>query len=127
MTKTEANAVRRTLESRQSELGKGTSNREGLEIASSPDELDRIQEAMERDYRMGNLERSSNLLREVRGALRRIDTDAFGICASCHEDINQKRLAAIPWASLCIVCQEAADREQQLARSEIGTEIVMAA
>jgi len=94
MTKTEANTFRRTLESRQSELGKGTSNCEGLEIASSPDELDRIQEAMERDYRMGNIERSSNLLREVRGALRRIDTDAFGICASYHEDINQKRLAA---------------------------------
>ena len=83
--------------------------------------------ASDRDYAMSNLERNSNRLREVRTALRRIDAGTFGICVDCGEYINPKRLAAVPWASSCIACQEAADREQKTSRSEIDTSLVMAA
>lgn len=127
MTKIELNAFRRILEKRQTELGNGNKNREALVIDTSPDELDRIQDAGNRDWAMGNLERDSNGLREVRDALRRIDAGTFGICAGCEEDINVKRLAAVPWASFCIVCQEAADREQKTPLGEIDTSLGMAA
>lgn len=127
MTKTELNAFRRVLEDRQAKLGNGNRNREALAIETSPDELDRIQHASERDYAMSNLERNSDRLREVRTALRRIDAGAFGICAGCDENINQRRLAAVPWASFCIVCQEAADRGQNAPPSEIDTLLLMAA
>jgi DnaK suppressor protein len=49
-------------------------------------------------------------LREIRAALQRIDRGSFGICLNCEEGISAKRLAAVPWTALCIVCQEAADR-----------------
>jgi len=127
MTKTELNAFRRALENRQTELGNGNRNREALAIETSPDELDRIEQASDRDYAISHLERNSNRLREVRTALRRIDAGTFGICIGCEENINPKRLAAVPWASSCIVCQEAADREQKTPRSEIDTLLVMAA
>jgi DnaK suppressor protein len=127
MTKTELNAFRRALENRQTELGNGNRNREALAIETSPDELDRIQHASDRDYAMSNLERNSNRLREVRTALRRIDAGTFGICVGCEEKINPKRLAAVPWASSCVVCQEAADRGQKTPWSEIDTSLVMAA
>jgi DnaK suppressor protein len=127
MTKTEMNAFRRSLENRQAELGNGNRNREALAIETSPDELDRIQHANERDYAMSNLERNSNRLREVRTALGRIDAGTFGICAGCDENINPRRLAAVPWASFCIVCQEAADRWQSAPLSEIETSLGMAA
>jgi RNA polymerase-binding transcription factor DksA len=45
-----------------------------------------------------------NLIRE---ALRRIDTDEFGDCLSCHARIGVRRLSALPWAELCRTCQEA--------------------
>jgi DnaK suppressor protein len=112
MTKIELKAFRRILETRQAELGNGIRNREALAVETSPDELDRIQHASERDYAMNNFELNSSRLRDVRGALLRMDAGRFGICAECEEDISPKRLAAIPWASYCIVCQEAADREQ---------------
>lgn len=96
-------------------------------IDTSPDELDRIQDAGNRDWAMGNLERDSNRLREVRDALRRVDAGTFGICAGCEENINAKRLAAIPWASFCIVCQEAADREQATSQSETEAPLLAAA
>src|ERR1700724_2231905 len=127
MTKTELKAFQRALESRQTELGNGNRNREALSIETSPDELDRIQHASDRDYEISNLERNSNRLREVRTALRRINAGTFGICVDCEENINPKRLAAVPWALSCIVCQEAADREQKTSRSEIDTSLVMAA
>ncbi len=109
MTKYELNKFRKTLESRQAQLGIGGSQRETLAIETSPDELDRIQHATEFDYAMANQERNTLGLSEAREALRRIDSGAFGICASCGEQIKPKRLAAVPWATLCIVCQKAAD------------------
>ncbi len=112
MTKTELNTFKRVLNHRQLELGTSSGMREGLAIGTSSDELDRTQDASDRDYAMSNLERSSDRLREVRSALRRIEAGTFGICGNCEEDINPKRLAAIPWALFCITCQEAADREQ---------------
>jgi RNA polymerase-binding transcription factor DksA len=72
-------------------------------------------------------ERNSNWLREVRAALRRIDAGTFGICVGCDENINPKRLAAVPWASSCIVCQEAADQRQSMPQSVIDTALNMAA
>jgi hypothetical protein len=66
MTKTELNAFRRALENRQTELGNGNRNREALAIETSPDELDRIQCASDREWAMHNLDRHSNWLREVR-------------------------------------------------------------
>src|ERR1700681_2497669 len=127
MTKTELNAFRRALGNRETELGNRNENREAFAIETSPDELDRIQHASDRDIALSNLERNSDRLRETRGALGRIDAGTFGICIGCEESINPKRLAAVPWASFCIVCQEAADRGQQLALSEMDAPLAMAA
>ena len=127
MTKTQVNAFRSALEARQSELGNGSRNREALAIETSPDEPDRIQDASDRDWAMGNLERNSNRFREVRAALRRVDAGTFGICVECEENINLKRLVAVPWAPLCIICQEASDREQKTPWEDIDTSLVMAA
>jgi DnaK suppressor protein len=127
MTNIELKTFRRALENREAELGNGNRNREALAIETSPDELDRIQCASDREWAMRNLERNSNWLREVRAALRRIDAGTFGICVGCDANINPKRLAAVPWASSCIVCQEAADHGQNMPQSVIDGPLIMAA
>jgi DnaK suppressor protein len=45
-------------------------------------------------------------LKQVDAALDRLATGDFGVCAACGDEISPKRLAAIPWAHCCIVCQE---------------------
>jgi DnaK suppressor protein len=127
MTKTELHNFQRTLESRRTELEGGSSKREALAIDTSPEELDRIQCASERDWAMGILERDSKRLREVRAALLRLEAKTFGICVDCEEEIHPKRLAAVPWAALCIVCQEAADAGQGTSENEIDSEMLTAA
>jgi DnaK suppressor protein len=127
MTSIEVEAFRKALESRQTELEAGNRNRESMAIEASPDELDRIQHAGERDYAMGKLERDSVRLREVRTALGRIRAGTFGVCAGCEENISPKRLAAVPWALCCIACQEAADRSRRAFPSEIHESFDVAA
>jgi DnaK suppressor protein len=110
MNNTELNVFEKTLKARQAELNALRHNREALAIEASADEFDRIQLAQERDFAMGVLNRESTRLREIRAALQRIDSGNFGICLNCEGGISAKRLAAVPWTALCIVCQEAADR-----------------
>jgi DnaK suppressor protein len=47
------------------------------------------------------------LLREISGALVRIEEGTYGTCPECEEPISAKRLDALPWARFCVKCQEA--------------------
>jgi DnaK suppressor protein len=51
-------------------------------------------------------------LRLIDRALSRIDEGSFGECVTCGEEINARRLEAIPWASNCLHCQEAVEAER---------------
>lgn len=113
MTKIELKKYKDILEARQAELSQVLRNRDGIAIEKSPDALDEVQHAAERELAIRNLDRESNLLRNVRAALRRIDEGNFGICVHCEEEISPKRINAVPWTPYCIQCQEAADRHQE--------------
>src|SRR5450755_2928807 len=103
--------VQEILERKQAELLGGLRNRDGIAIEKSADQMDEIQYATERDLAIRNVDRESTVLRQVKAALRRIQNGAFGSCLDCEEAISPKRIAAVPWASRCIQCQEIADRE----------------
>ena len=102
--------LREILEGKRAELVQALRRRDGITIEKSPDQSDEIQYSFQRDLTIRNLDRESNLLREVKAALRRIDDGDFGTCVWCEGAISAKRLAAAPWAPRCIQCQEAADR-----------------
>jgi DnaK suppressor protein len=94
MTKAELNKQKALLETKQTELAGGLRNREGIAIEKTADTMDEVQLAGERELAIRNLDRESNLLRNVRLAL------------------SPKRLNAVPWTAYCIKCQEAADRHE---------------
>jgi DnaK suppressor protein len=114
MTKIEQTRFREVLKKRQADLEETSNNgRKALAIEGSADELDRIQQAQERDFALGGLDRTAKLLREVRAAIDRINAGTFGICLDCQKDIGVRRLAAMPWTASCIVCQEAGEMARQ--------------
>jgi DnaK suppressor protein len=127
MTKTELNKYKEILEHKQAELAQVLRNRDGITIEKSPDALDEVQNAAERELAIRNLDRESNLLRNVRAALHRIDEGTFGVCLHCEEDISPKRLNAVPWAPYCIQCQEIADRNQEEGNESLDDLLVNAA
>jgi DnaK suppressor protein len=112
MTKTELNKYKQILDAKLAELSRVVRNREGIAIEKSPDALDEVQYAAERELAIRNLDRESHLLRSVRSALRRVDDGSYGVCVHCEEDISPKRLNAVPWTPFCITCQEMADRQK---------------
>jgi DnaK suppressor protein len=112
MTTSDLNKYRNVLQAKQAELLHMIRNRDGIVIEKCPDSLDEVQYATERELAIRSLDRDSNLLRNVRAALDRIEEGSFGVCLHCDEDISPKRLAAVPSTAFCIVCQEIADRSQ---------------
>ena len=52
------------------------------------------------------LEIATRTITQIQEALRRCEVGTIGICRDCGEEISEKRLIAIPWATLCTGCQE---------------------
>ncbi len=56
----------------------------------------------DRELEGGLEEGAQQTLMDVEAALRRIEDGSFGTCEVCGKPIGAERLAAIPWARLCI-------------------------
>lgn len=83
--------------------------REDIAIAKNAEEMDAIQQGSDRTLALDSLTRKWETMTLISEALKRIESDTYGICAQCDEQIGAKRLAAIPWAKYCIRCQEQKD------------------
>jgi DnaK suppressor protein len=127
MTKTELSKFKKILETKRDELEQIVRRRDAIAIEKSADALDEVQHAAERELAIRNLDRESQLLRSVRAALQRIEEGSFGICLHCEEEISPKRLAAVPWTSLCIQCQEQADRNREEGNDEMMDDLLVSA
>jgi DnaK suppressor protein len=119
--------VQAILERKAIELARELQNRDGIAIEKSADQMDEIQYASERELAMRSVDRESHLLRQVKAALGRIRDGSFGTCAECELAISPRRLAALPWALLCIQCEEAADRDRQERAESLGESLGNAA
>lgn len=109
----EMDGFKEILERKEADLVSLLRRRDGMVIEKSADQMDEIHSATERDLAIRNVDRESNLLRDVKDALRRIHEGSFGACMECESAISPKRLAAVPWAACCIQCQEAAERDRE--------------
>jgi RNA polymerase-binding transcription factor len=109
----ESNKFQVVLEALIGELERVVRHRDEIAVEQTADQVDEVQRASELALAISNLDRQSHRLRNARAALRRIEEGSFGICEQCDEEIHPKRLAAIPWAALCIHCQEALDNNRE--------------
>lgn len=66
--------------------------------AAQLQENDEVLEALEESGRAR--------LSALRAALERIDDGSFGQCATCGEDIDPRRLAAMPTTTRCVRCAD---------------------
>jgi RNA polymerase-binding transcription factor len=118
MERQEMERVKRVLHELQAEVSQPGRKRDEIAVENVPDTLDRVQIAADRDLAILQIESDFTRLQNVKLALARIEDGTYGTCLMCEEEISDKRLRAVPWASYCIRCQEAADRER--AKSEDG-------
>jgi DnaK suppressor protein len=110
MEKKRLETFKKRLEDRQREL-RETVNRtaqDGREadVESAQDIADRAAQSYTKEFLFHQSNNERQLLQMVESALSRIQEGTFGQCISCGEEINAKRLDAVPWTRHCIECQE---------------------
>jgi YteA family regulatory protein len=77
------------------------------ELSSYDDHpADLASETFEREKDMALEGNIQDLLDKVNVALEKLEDGTYGICDSCGVEINPNRLEALPWASLCLNCQD---------------------
>lgn len=90
-------------------LSPNASIREGLAVTHEADDLDNITSRQMRENLLHVIQRATSSLYRVRAALARIESGEYGVCSSCDEPIDTRRLNAVLWAERCVPCQEKMD------------------
>ena len=60
----------------------------------------------DRDFSLGLVSSEREILYELSDALKKIEEGTFGVCEDCKVSIAKTRLRAVPYARLCVKCQE---------------------
>jgi RNA polymerase-binding protein DksA len=73
-------------------------------------QADDATDAFEQAKELSLLRNSERMLVQVEAALARFDEGAFGVCEWCGDHIDPARLKALPYAPLCMSCQQRAEQ-----------------
>ena len=103
-------SFKKRLETRQVELRRTVTRIEQdgrtADDEATQDIADRAASSYNKEFLFHQSNNDRQLLAMVEGALERIREGSFGECISCGNEINPKRLEAVPWTRHCIECQE---------------------
>ncbi len=116
MTKQQTGMIHQRLESKLAELSGNGILRNGLVTEWSSDPMDQVQSRQDLDLTVHVIDSTWKTRKAVEVAMELLETGEYGICLQCGEDINPKRLEAIPWTTLCVSCQEEHDLAERESR-----------
>lgn len=60
----------------------------------------------DREFSLGLASNDRQMLYELDDALKRIEEGTFGLCEECKSALTKARLKALPYARLCLNCQQ---------------------
>ena len=110
MDKKRLEYYKKKLLARREELTKtiARTQEEGRTADEDPtvDLADKAANSYTKEFLFGMTNTDRAILNMIDAALKRIHSDEYGVCANCQEELQQKRLEAVPWAKHCIACQE---------------------
>ncbi len=123
MDKKKLETFKKRLEERQRELRQNVSRTEqdgrAADLDTAQDIADRASSSYQKEFLFHQSSSERQTLQMVEAALNRIREGTFGECISCGNEINPKRLEAVPWTRYCIACQEKLEKGQL--EQETGT------
>ena len=76
---------------------------EGMDLA------DKASSSYTKEFMFSKSDGDRQLLQEVVDAVDRLDEGDFGKCMNCGEEVERKRLEAVPWSPFCLSCQAKAE------------------
>jgi DnaK suppressor protein len=114
MDKRKAEAYRKRLLAKQVELLRlvTKSEQDGREAdeEATQDIADKAANSYTKEFLFHQSDENRRILQLVNEALDRLKNGGYGLCVACHEEVEQKRLEAVPWARHCIECQTKQDQ-----------------
>ena len=119
MSKSQLNHFRSILNEWKTELSQDidrTVHTMQDELTSYADPNDRASQESDMALELRNRDRERKLIKKIDETIRNIESQDYGYCAGCGEEIGLKRLEARPTATLCIDCKTLDEiREKQMA------------
>ncbi len=119
MSKSQLNHFRNILNEWKTELSQDidrTVHTMQDELTSYADPNDRASQESDMALELKNRDRERKLIKKIDETLRNIESQDYGYCTGCGEEIGLKRLEARPTATLCIDCKTLDEiREKQMA------------
>ncbi|HEV3279569.1 MAG TPA: TraR/DksA family transcriptional regulator [Terriglobia bacterium] len=87
-------------------------DRDGREAdeEGTQDLADKAANAYTKEFLFHQSNDNRQILTLVNEALDRTKDGSYGICMECGQEVQAKRLDAVPWARHCIECQEKQDK-----------------
>ena len=79
-------------------------------VEPEPDTVDQAASGSEKQSLLQRSSREQQLFRAIDSALSRIQDGTYGKCLSCSEEIDRRRLAAVPWTPYSIQCEEESEQ-----------------
>jgi DnaK suppressor protein len=114
MDRKRSDTYRKRLLDKQDELLRlvSKSDQDGREAdeEGTQDLADKAANAYTKEFLFHQSNDNRQILAMVNEALDRIKDGSYGICQVCEQEVQTKRLDAVPWARHCIECQEKEDR-----------------
>ncbi|MGQ9471198.1 MAG: TraR/DksA family transcriptional regulator [Candidatus Aminicenantales bacterium] len=88
---------------------------ESQEVESNiaQDAVDRAESSYTKEFLLSLTDAEREQLSLINEALRRLARGNYGMCQSCGQPITKKRLEIVPWAPLCVECQQKKEKEEQ--------------
>ena len=84
-----------------------------IDEESNQDLVDKAASSYTKEFLFSQSNTDRAMLMQVVEALERLQHGSYGACQSCGDEMLQKRLEAVPWASLCMSCQEKQEQDQE--------------
>jgi DnaK suppressor protein len=114
MDKKKADFFKKKLVSTQEDLSRlvAKSEQDGRQAdeEATQDIADKAANSYTKEFLFHQSDENRRLLQLVTEALERIKRGSYGLCVACHEEVQRKRLEAVPWARHCFECQEKQDQ-----------------
>ncbi|MCX6559521.1 MAG: TraR/DksA C4-type zinc finger protein [Candidatus Aminicenantes bacterium] len=115
LTKKEIEEYRKKLADRRNDLVNKLSEfrneSKQVETDIAQDLADKAESSYTKEFLLSMSDAERDELLQIDAALKRIDKREFGNCLMCQKEIGKKRLSHLPWAPLCIECEEKAETE----------------
>src|SRR6478736_6005610 len=110
MDKNRLDYYKKKLLTRREELMKtiARTEEEGRQADDDPtvDLADKAANSYTKEFLFGQTNTDRSMLALIDDALKRIRANTYGSCVECEEELQQKRLEAVPWARHCVSCAE---------------------